>query len=375
MPSDEPLGLGLIGCGSFGRFCLEAFSRMGDVRIVAVADTAADAARAAAAPYDAAVEADPAGLIGRDDVDIVHVATPPASHHELTLAALRAGKHVLCEKPPAMSAAQADEVLAAAERAQRLAPVNFVLRYNQVTDAAKRVIDSGALGEVLYARLTNCAFDTFLPPGHWFWRRDLSGGIFIEHGVHFFDLYRYWLGEGQVLAAHTEVREAPRTPAMEDRALCVVRHSGGALVTHYHGFDQIEPMDRADHRLVCELGDIRVRGWIPLTLEIDAAVNDEGAERLAACCPQASIETVETYDTQAGPMLGRGSSRDVTRRVRLTHTPEPDKPSVYADSIRALLADQIAHIRDRSRPRRITEANGRAALALAEQAAKLAAAR
>jgi len=370
MSNDKPLCLGIIGCGAFGRFCLEAFGEMDDVRIAAVADISKDAAENTAKKFGAVAYCNPRELIACDDVHIVHVATPPASHHELALAAIRAGKHVLCEKPLAMNLKQADEILSAAERAGVIVPVNFVLRYNPVTDAVKAIIASGVLGKVLAGRLTNCAFDSLLPPEHWFWDKGVSGGIFVEHGVHFFDLYRYWLGSGRVINAHAETREGT---SQEDRLTCTVKHTDGALVSHYHGFDQIQPMDRTDHRLICEMGDIRVEGWVPISLSVDAAVDAEGTEQLAGCCGECNIETTELYDVGRRNVLGRGKLRRVTKRVWLRYAAYLDKQAAYADGIRALLADQVAYIRDRSHARRVTEADGRDALILAETAAKLAA--
>jgi predicted dehydrogenase len=370
MKNDEPLGLGLIGCGAFGLFCMEAFSEMKDVRVSAVADVRRDAAEAAAGKLRVPARFAASELIARDDVQIVHIATPPASHHELVLAAAGAGKHVLCEKPLAMNVAQADEMLAAAEEAGTIAPVNFVLRYNRVTDAVKAIIDSGVMGKVLSARLTNCASDTPLTADHWFWDRAVSGGIFIEHGVHFFDLYRHWLGPGAVIDAHTETREGT---SQEDRVMCTVRHDNGAVASHYHGFDQFLIMDRTGHRLVCELGDIMVEGWIPLTAIIDAAVDDEGEAALRALCPDCRVETLAKVGGAPEGRISRGKPRSVSKRIRLTYRPNPDKQGVYAESVRALLADQVAHLRDRSRVRTVSEANGRDSLALAEAAARRAA--
>lgn len=159
---------------------------------------------------------------------------------------------------------------------------------------------------------------------------------------------------------------------MEDRVTCTVRHHAGAIVSHYHGFDQMDLMDRTDHRLVCELGDIRVEGWVPLTLRIDAAVDDAGAERLAALCPQGRIEVVETYQSPGWRARGRGIDRAVTKRVRLEYTPCPDKPALYAASLRALLADQIARIRDPGHTPRVSDRASRDALVPAEAAARLA---
>jgi len=402
MSADHTFGLGLIGCGAFGEFCLNAFRKLPGVRIAAVADVVKDAADRLADTFGVPGHYNPAELICRDDVDLVHIATPPSSHRSLVLRAAEEGKHVLCEKPLAMDTAEADKMLAAVREAGTICPVNFVLRHNAVTSAVKSAIDSGALGQVLSARLTNCASDSFLPPGHWFWDKEASGGIFVEHGVHFFDLYRYWLGPGEVTSANTLTRKGAgqalrQASGQEDRVQCTVVHDlkseipdsrspidnrqstpkglpprTSAIVSHYHGFDQPRMLDRTDHRLVCELGDLRVEGWIPLTVRVDAVVDDAGAERLAACFPGAEVETVETYSGDAGRLSSRGRERVLTKRIRLDWTPNADKQAVYADSVRALLADQLAYLRDPSHDRVITEANGREAVAMAERAVTLA---
>jgi len=365
----EPLGLGLIGCGGFGRFCLDAFAKMDEVRIAAVADVVTEAAQAAGGAFDVPHFTDPADLIAHPDVQIVHVATPPDTHHRLAMAAIRDGKHVLCEKPLALTVEEADEIVAAASDARVAAPVNFVLRYNRVVDTVKAVLDAGVLGRPLAVRLTNCAGDTKLGPGHWFWNKAVSGGIFVEHGVHFFDLYAHWFGPGHVVCAHTEKRD--RTD-MEDRVTCLLRHDSGVLASHYHGFDQTVLMDRMEHRIVCEMGDVRVTGWIPLEISLDAAVDEAGAGRLAELCPGAKVQVLEQYSPSSGCVRGRGVERHVSRRLRIDFSPTTDKQATYAAGVRDLLADQIAWIRDRSHPRLVTERQGRDALVPAEAAARMA---
>ncbi|NBB94347.1 MAG: Gfo/Idh/MocA family oxidoreductase [Planctomycetes bacterium] len=365
MTDNGPLGFGLIGCGAFGLFCMDAYSKLDAIRPIAVCDVREDVARDFARDLGLEAHGDPDALIARNDIDIVHIATPPSTHHELVLSAARARKHVLCEKPLAMTVAEADEMLAAARRVDRIAPVNFVLRHNEISRRVKDLLDSRVLGNVLRANLTNCAADSNLHQEHWFWNRELSGGIFVEHGVHFFDLYREWLGEGQVISSHTEMR--PGT-AQEDRVMCIVRHDSGAVVAHYHGFDQVGPMDRTNHRLVCEMGDIWVDGWIPLSIGIDAAVDDRGHETLENLLPGVELEIVEEFDVERQQVQGRGRHHHVTKRIRLHYCPEPDKQTIYANSVLDLMADQVAYVRDRSHARIVTESNGRDALALAEAA-------
>ena len=369
MTDSEPLGLGLIGCGAFGLFCLDAYSKLDCVKIAAVADVRTEVAESFGQDFSVPAYGDPRELIADDSVQIVHIATPPSSHHELVIAAARGGKHILCEKPLAMNLAEADEMLAAVAGGGTIAPVNFVLRYNMVTRALKRIIDSGLMGSVLTARLTNNASDSALTPAHWFWDKAVSGGIFVEHGVHFFDFYNCLLGAGNVIDAHTEIRGGT---TQEDRVMCTVRHDCGAVVNHYHGFDQPAMMDRTTHHIVCELGDIRIAGWIPLELTVDAVVDDSGREQLLDICPGAQIDVVGRFGPDVGTLPSRGVRRKVSQRIGLRYVPQADKQSVYADSVRDLLVDQVAYIRDKTHRREIDESNGRDALALAEQACELA---
>jgi predicted dehydrogenase len=365
MGETRRIGLGLIGCGDFGLFCMDAFSQLEGVEAAAVADVRPEAVERFTQRYNIPGVATIEELVAHDGVDLVHVATPPSSHHELVLTALRGGKNVLCEKPLAMNTDQADEMVAEARKRDLICPVNFVMRYNPVADTVKAIIDSGVLGAPLSARLTNCASDHKLGIDHWFWKPDVAGGIFIEHGVHFFDLYSHWLGEASVLSSHTESRP---DSGVEDRVMCTMRHESGAVSSHYHGFDQVLMMDRTDHRIVFELGDIRVDGWVPLSLEVNAATDQAGQERLQSLCPGADVQTVATYDGQDRHTVGRGREYEITRHIRLSYTPNPNKQAVYAESVRGLMADQVAYLRDGDHPRVVTEANGRAAVALAQAA-------
>ncbi len=368
--SNKPLGLGLIGCGAFGRFCMETYLKLDGPRAVAAADAWKPAADSFATEFPKiAIHYNAAELIDRDDVDIVHIATPPSAHHGLALRAAKAGKHVLCEKPLAVNLQQADELLAAAAEGRTLMVVNFVLRYNPITDAVKAIIDSRLLGRPLHGVLANYAADENLPPNHWFWDKSVSGGIFIEHGVHFFDLYRHWFGPGSVIASHVEVREGT---AQEDRVMCMVRHENGTVVNHYHGFDQVGRLDRTDHRLVFEVGEITVKGWIPTDMVVHALTDDDGLARLEELCPNAETEVLEQYDGELQKACGRGRERHITRRVRIEGASGMEKQDLYAWSVGRLMSDQLEAIADPKHRRIVSEANGRDSLELAVTAVQMA---
>ncbi len=363
------IGLGLVGAGAFGEFCMETYSKLDGLHVAGIADVRPAAAEALGKKFDAAVYTDAKDLVADAGVDLVHIATPPSSHYDLVKAAAAAGKHVLCEKPLAMNITQADDMLDEMARTDRICPVNFVLRYNRVTDAVKAVLDSGLLGKPLTARLTNLASDSKLDEHHWFWDPLVSGGIFIEHGVHFFDLYRHWLGDGQIASAHTETRE---NTTQEDRVMCLIRFDSGAVAHHHHQFDQPWMLDRTDHRIVCELGDIRVDGWIPLEMTVDLVTDDAGVETLRDLVPDAETSVTDTYDGQQAESISRGKDRHLTKRVKLHFCPDADKQRVYSNSVRDLMIDQVNYLRDPSHGRVVTEENGRAAVRLAESAVNLA---
>ncbi len=186
--------LGVIGCGGFGLYALQQFGQVPGVKLAGMAGTNREAARAAALRFGIPDIEEVDKLLARDDIDLVYIATPPFLHYPQAMAALEAGKHVICEKPLAMTVEQADVMIATARKHDRLLVANLMQRYNPVYDAVSRLIQSKTLGEPLHGYFENYASDENLPPAHWFWDRSKSGGIFIEHGVHFFDMFAGWFG-------------------------------------------------------------------------------------------------------------------------------------------------------------------------------------
>src|SRR4029077_16877403 len=120
------------------------------VRLIAMAGTNRPAAHAAAQRFGIPDIEAVDGLLARDDVELVYIATPPFLHHPQAIAALEAGKHVICEKPLAMTVEQADAMIATARKKDRLVVANLMQRYNPVSEAVGRLIESRVLGEVLH---------------------------------------------------------------------------------------------------------------------------------------------------------------------------------------------------------------------------------
>jgi predicted dehydrogenase len=169
-------------------------------------------------------------LIARDDVELVDVVTPGNTHHEIVLAALEAGKHVLCEKPLANTLAEAGEMVTAARDAGAVNMVCFNYRRAPAVQLAKKLIDEGRLGTIRHWRATYLQ-DFIMDPGFpliWRLKRELAGsGALGDIGAHIIDLSRFLVGDVSEVVGMTEtfVKERPLEEASAGGGLSA---SGGA---------------------------------------------------------------------------------------------------------------------------------------------------
>jgi predicted dehydrogenase len=145
------LRVGLIGLGYWGPNHARVLSELPDVEFVAAGDVSARATGFVRSRYPGVrATLDPYEVIEAQDVDAVVVATPTSTHYSLTLAALEAGKHVLCEKPLATSTAECDELIMAAEYTGRILFVGHTFIFNPAVRMMRELITGGEIGRVLY---------------------------------------------------------------------------------------------------------------------------------------------------------------------------------------------------------------------------------
>ncbi len=224
------MNFGLVGCGAVGKLRAQAVLETPGCRLAAVADVDADRARAAAPP-GAATFYEYQQLIGGATVDAVIVSTPPATHEEIALAALAAGKHVLCEKPLANSLDACRRMVEAAQRAGKVLATGFNHRFFPAVRFLKQILDSGRIGTLDHVRAFAGHSGLSELPAAWMHNKDaMGGGALMDVGIHVIDLARYILGEvSQVYGVATgNVWKLDRS---EDNGFALLRSPEGKVAT------------------------------------------------------------------------------------------------------------------------------------------------
>jgi predicted dehydrogenase len=351
--TDAPtLRLGMVGAGGFATFLAEAVETLPSVTLHCVTDVRPEAAVRLAVGLDARVAGSWRDVVSDPDVDVVVVATPPGTHARIAREALEAGKHVFCEKPLALDDADAADLVETVERTGRVLVVDHVLRYNPLLRALTR-LRGVLLGPVQRFCFENDASDEDLDVDHWFWDEARSGGIFVEHGVHFFDAAAMLL-DREPSSVHAVAARRPGGPV--DLVSATVAHGEDVLATHTHSFTHPHRCERQLLRLDCGAAEVRVEGWIPVHAAIDAWTDDAGL-RVAEGLPErmeellhvdgfrlgsrAGISVVPRPDAGPAPARGRGRAIDLPHHVRveLTLGGHDAKPDAYRESVRAAMTD------------------------------------
>ena len=245
----EPIGVAVIGAGMAGRAHCNGYRSASTVfdtdqpapRLVAVADTHQPFATEAARRYGfARTETDWRAVVEAPDVDAVSVVVANSLHRQIVEAALAAGKHVLCEKPLAPSVADAQAMVDAAARTDRVAAVGFTFRRSPAVNAIREQVLSGSLGRVRHIVANYWCDYGFDPqrPMSWRYRGGPGSGVLADIGSHLVDLAEFFCGpttqvHGTVMS--TLVTERPRPLGV------AVGHAGGVELS-----GDLETVDNED---------------------------------------------------------------------------------------------------------------------------------
>lgn len=367
---NEFLNIGIVGAGAFAGFAIQSFLQIKGVKIVAVTDTNEPAALLMADKNKAFFYADLSVFLECESIDLVYIATPPFLHYQQSKAALLAGKHVICEKPAALKSKEAEELVSLAASKNLLYVVNLMQRYNSLYTIINTIIKEKFLGNFLHGFFENYASDENLDKAHWFWDETKSGGIFIEHGVHFFDMFAGWLGHGNVVSS-VQLRRPQVEEKIIDRVQATVLYGTG-IVNFYHGFDQPKILDRQEMRLQFERGEITLYEWIPVKMKLHGLIKDVDLQIIKHLLGNPKVVYNGDEQTQNRIVQGRFNEINFNHEVTLEYGSAQEKQNRYSQLLVAVLNDQWNWIKDQSHKRIIDGNNAVESLRMAEQATGMA---
>ena len=247
------IGIGVVGAGFISDYHLRALGELADADVRVVGARRLERAAAQARRYHVPRATDDLSeVLSSAEVDAVVVATPDHTHHEITLAALRAGKAVLVQKPLAPTSEQAEELVVAAEESGVVLCVAFMHRFVDEAVTLAGLIREGALGELHMVRLRNATGGAGW--SRWFYERPEhgAGGVAMQLGVHGIDLLLHLFGDIDAVSGcagrHLEHRELDDGSVVavdtDDYALAHYELAGGLVASHEMSHTEVAGCDR-----------------------------------------------------------------------------------------------------------------------------------
>ncbi len=197
--ADEKIKVGLIGAGGIANYHARAYEAMEDVELVAVCDIVEDRAREFSGRYNVPkIYTDYKELLAKEEVDAIDICTSNDMHYPVAMEAIKAGRHIFCEKPLGMNYEETKEMFKGAEKAGLKTAVNFSYRTVPAVIMAKNIIDSGELGRIYHVQGSYWQSWGPNPLVPKMWRLDKSRtgtGVLGDLGSHLIDLCRFLIGE------------------------------------------------------------------------------------------------------------------------------------------------------------------------------------
>lgn len=192
------LRVGIIGAGTISAYHMNGYKALPNVQLRSICDLNAEAAQARAEEFGIEhVYSDYHDILNDPNIDAVSIVTPTFTHKQIVLDAIAAGKHILCEKPPFLTAAEAEECIRAAEGSGKLLMFGFVVRHAGHMKFLREFVDSGKMGQIYYADLNRTK--RFIQRRGWFNNKALAGGGELFDGaIHEIDSALYLMGYPKV---------------------------------------------------------------------------------------------------------------------------------------------------------------------------------
>ena len=226
----SPIRFGLIGYGAWGGHHARAIAQTPEAELAAICVRSEEGRKQAAAEHPAArLYADYREMLARETFDVADVVLPSDLHFEVASAVLASGRHLLLEKPMALSVDVCTQLIELAKSKNRLIAIGHELRHSSLWGKVKQLVDAGAIGEPLYAMIELWRRPYRLGSGGW--RYDISrvGNWVLEEPIHFFDLARwYFSGVGEPVSVYAAANgKQPDHPELHDNFSAIVHFPRG----------------------------------------------------------------------------------------------------------------------------------------------------
>jgi UDP-N-acetylglucosamine 3-dehydrogenase len=309
---ERPVRVAVIGAGLIAqRAHLPAYAAADEVEIAAIVSGHRETAEAAARQFGSPRVLDSwQAAVADPEIDAVDICTPNSLHAAIAIAAAKAGKHVLVEKPMATSLAEADAMVATAREAGVVLAVAHNLRFVPIYSAMQRLLADGAIGRIFSARgvFMHAGPDEFWgATSDWFWREgEAGGGSLLDMGIHMIDLLRWMVGRPVQEVSAMTARLLKPTFA-DDNAMVLMRFEGDILASVQSSWSARPVPDRqmAFHG---ELGNLMMGRSTeePLVLNLQ---DGAGARKVLPPIPAASpfgdpfVDFVHAIQTHAPPLV------------------------------------------------------------------------
>jgi UDP-N-acetyl-2-amino-2-deoxyglucuronate dehydrogenase len=267
MTADRALRTGLVGAGAISTQHLEAIGALEGIELAGVVSASTERARTVGERFGVWWSTRLEDLLARDDIDLVSICTPSGLHASQALAALRAGKHVVVEKPLALTVADAEAVMREGVGRGLTVAVISQRRYEPVVRALKEAVDAGGLGRIVMIIVEGLYHrpQSYYDSASWRGTRELDGGVLMNQAIHSVDLMR-WIG-GPVASVAGHVATLGHRMEAEDTATVSLRFASGALGV-IAATTCVTPEHPVELRVYGDQGRVRLVGEMPAEWDV-----------------------------------------------------------------------------------------------------------
>ncbi len=268
---DKKVTMGIIGCGAVARFHAESIVAAGNASLAGVADVRRESAELFAKDYNTVAYPSVEAMLADPSVDAVCICTPSGFHVSCALAALEAGKHILVEKPLAVTVEDCDRIIALARVKKRVAGVISQFRFTSSVQHLRETVKEGRLGKIITGELlmkyyrSQEYYDSSAWRGTW----DLDGGSLMNQGIHGVDALLYLLGPAESVCGYMDTMT--HKMEAEDAAVAAVKFKSGALVV-------IQSTTSAYKGAPRHIGIVGTKGSVLITEDTIERFDVEGCE-------------------------------------------------------------------------------------------------